>query len=345
MIADDPALLRQMLDDMESAPELYRATNFWEAHLKSLIPEIEQHGLKDFRSRPNSRLGSFGAQDVAFPMVSHNLRKARWINNRITRLIPGFLGAANKLAAEHLPIRSYIDRASFMRLAYHAACHIGRHGKPMPSMSLAGNPADVTELDGVRFSENWLHYYMAYGFAARFVDFDAIHTVAELGPGGAKQVELIRKAHPHLTFFLFDLAPQTYVQEQYLKTVFPGEVVSYLDAGKIERGKIHILGSWHFPMLADMEIDLFWNAASLQEMEPDVVGNYLTLQRAKTVFLQEKMDGSPLAAKPGSKGVLKQTTMQDYRRFLPQYDLIATEPSQFPAVIDTSYRDTIWRRR
>ncbi|EMM79683.1 sugar O-methyltransferase domain protein [Leptospira interrogans str. 2006001854] len=35
-----------------------------------------------------------------------------------------------------------------------------------------------------------------------------------------------------------------------------------------------------------MKIDLFWNAASFQEMEPDVVSNYLTIvnESAKAIF-------------------------------------------------------------
>ena len=73
------------------------------------------------------------------------------------------------------------------------------------------------------------------------------------------------------------------------------------------KGKIFICGNWNFPILENVQIDLFWNSASFQEMEPDIVANYLEYinAQANAVFLRADMKGSPnkVAKKKGDMGV------------------------------------------
>lgn len=142
-------------------------------------------------------------------------------------------------------------------------------------------------------------------------------------------MEVLKKLHPELCFYLFDIPPQLYVCEQYLKAVFPGCVVSYRDTRDlitppVEPGKIFIWGNWKFPILEQVQIDLFWNSASFQEMEPDVVANYLKYvnNQAKRVFLMEVMGGQKVAKKRGDHGVLKQTTLKNYLEGLSNLKLV-----------------------
>jgi hypothetical protein len=154
---------------------------------------------------------------------------------------------------------------------------------------------------------------------------------------------------------LFDIPPQLYVCEQYLKAVFPGQVVSYRetrDWSRLpapERGQICILPNWKFPQLASSACDLFWNAASFQEMEPDVVANYLGRVKlaAKNVFLQEKMQGKEVALKPGMHGVRKQTTLRDYEAGLEGFRRVDLSPCLVPVLAQSSlhgYYDSFWRK-
>ena len=179
--------------------------------------------------------------------------------------------------------------------------------------------------------------------------------VVELGSGSGKQVEVIKKLHPTTRFLLFDIPPQLYVCEQYLKTVFPGQVVSYRETRDWSQladpkpGQICILPNWKFPQTASTECDLFWNAASFQEMEPDVVANYLKYVRAaaKTVFLQEKMDGKELALTPGMHGVRKQTTLRDYEVGLEGFQRVDLSPCLLPLLSQRylyGYYDSFWRK-
>ena len=89
------------------------------------------------------------------------------------------------------------------------------------------------------------------------------------------------------------------------------------------KGKIFIFGNWKFPILEKINIDLFWNDTSFQEMEPNIVANYLKNinTRANAVFLSQIMEGKEVASKKGSHGVLKKTTLEDYKKGLSNFKL------------------------
>ena len=106
---------------------------------------------------------------------------------------------------------------------YAACCGALNHAVPLDSIdaSTVGNPLDVFYVDGKAYTTSYLNYYLDYAYCCRFVDFGNVATVAELGSGVGKQVEVLRKCHPHLCFYLFDIPPQLYVCHQYLSSVFP----------------------------------------------------------------------------------------------------------------------------
>jgi hypothetical protein len=80
------------------------------------------------------------------------------------------------------------------------------------------------------------------------------------------------------------------------------------------------------------EVDLFVNFISFQEMEPDVVQNYL-LQvdrlRAKFVLLRNLREGKQKFKTSGGLGVKDPIQGQDYNTFLPNYELIDTNTTPF----------------
>src|SRR5262249_59273867 len=91
---------------------------------------------------------------------------------------------------------------------------------------------------------------------------------------------------PEATILSFDVMPQAYVANQYLKTAMPDRVVPIeksieldLTDGDISgvTGKIVIMPAWKMSECRKVRADLFWNSASFQEMEPAVACNYLSL--------------------------------------------------------------------
>lgn len=365
-VDDDPELLALMLADGTAAPATYQPTNYWQFIDRKLMPELRQMGLRDFRARHQSPLASAGATDLK-PLPPHlNLFTFRVLNNRYTVRIAGYdrwLERVGLAISRRLPLAVDIPISTkkMGKIALDRADHYGAkwRAKPLTDAcdSLVGNPEWVTEREGLPYTISFLNKYLDYAYCCPFIDFDSIQTVVELGPGSGRQAEVLKKFHPHLTLYLFDIPPQLYVCEQFLKKVFPDATVGYRETRALDRlpeadGRIYLFSNWKFLLLGGRRIDLFWNAASLQEMEPDVVANYLSFvnRSADAVFLQACMAGKQVARRPDFPGVLKPTTIEDYRSCLADFDCrgraftvtaFGDEADEHPY----NYENSFWRRR
>lgn len=323
-VEDDDALLDLMLSDVQSAPEIFQPTNYWSVYHERIVPELREKGLNDFRRRRVTTLHKFGATD-SFPEVRLDFRSQRYLNNRYTRKIKPWerfleLLNATQLVLAHRQVRQMVER-------YVAEAKVDSIDF---EASLVGNPQDIVRINGKKYTQRILDHYLKYLYCRQYIDFETTKVFVELGPGSGKQVEVIRKLHPEACFFLFDIPPQLYVCEQYLKSVFPGSVVSYRSTRDltqppaVEPGTIYILGNWQFPLIDQLKVDLFWNSASFQEMEPHVVAEYLkhVNRSADAAYLFQQMEGKPIAAQPGESGVISPVTLDDYRSGLSDLELI-----------------------
>jgi putative sugar O-methyltransferase len=350
-VLDNPQLLKLMVEDTAHAPDIYKPTNYWSVYEKRFLPELQTLGLHDFRRRKNSILSSFGATDLANSFSQIDLFKSRIFTNRITRKIPfwlKFLSFQNHLLDKILPIEKLLSY-EYVRMHGEKA---GAKAIDEFEASLIGNPEDIITIGEKVYTMSILYYYLRYVYCCNHIDFDNIKIIVELGSGSGKQIEVIKKLHPGISFLLFDIPPQLYVCEQYLKSVFPDSLVSYKDTRnmdsipEVKKGEIFILGNWKFPILEKVDIDLFWNAASFQEMEPDVVANYLSYinKQANAVFLQEAMGGKGVARKKGNHGVLKQSKLEDYKNGLTNFRLLDMSPCMLPIGKLSGYSDSFWER-
>ncbi len=361
-VKDDPALLELMLSDNKVSTALYQPTHYWSIYENELLPELRQKGLHDFRSRKKSRLKSFGATDLS-PQSAIDMSRFRLLNNGITIRFKGwqnFLSLQNRVMNNLFPTTNMYDIQckDFQRLCYEFAKVQGERvgAKPLNQfcMSLVGNPEDVFEIESQKYSMHALNCYLRYAYCHRHVNFDSLNTIVELGCGSGKQVEVIKKLHPNIGFILFDIPAQLYVCEQYLKSVFQDQVVSYRETREWKeihedlRGKICILGAHQFSMIEKIKYDLFWNSASFQEMEPDVVQNYLRSVNisAKMTYLYEEMRGKKKANKRGEYGVLEQTTLEHYKVSLFNFDLVDLSPAFVIPRMSRCilYSDSFWKK-
>jgi hypothetical protein len=103
-----------------------------------------------------------------------------------------------------------------------------------------------------------------------------------------------------------------------------------------------MFGSWAFPRIEELAIDLFWSAVSFQEMEADVTANYLAYVNtcAQAVYLQQRMSGPA----PKKHGVMQKTTLEDYRVGLKEFEMVDQTPCQVPLGRLDGYYDSFWRR-
>ena len=313
-VLDDPKLLKLMLEDTKQSSDYYKPTNYWEVYEKVFLPELEKMGLHDFRRRKNSILSSFGATDLAPTLGQVDLFQKKRFYNSITKKIPFWskiLSSSNNFLNKILPISTTIKKEEFEQLFYEFACMHGEKAGAKSieefEASLFGNPEDVIKRGDKVYTISILNYYLQYVYCCKYIDFKNIKIIVELGGGSGKQIEVIKKLHPKLCFLIFEIPPQLYVCEQYLKQVFPNDVISYRETRNMhsipegQEGKIYIFGNWKFPILENIKIDLFWNSASFQEMEPEVVENYLKYvnKQSTAIYLQEVMKGKEIAKKEG----------------------------------------------
>lgn len=353
-IEDRPDLLEEMVADEKAAPPEYRATNFWDVYERSLLHQLRTQGLCGFRGRRDSIMHNFLATSVA-PEEAPVRAGPTFLPDRIR----AHLGRWRYGAVDGRAYREQLFMDNW-RLAHEAAKACGARPLSAISTSLAGGPGETFTVEGRVYTFSTLYYYRQYVWVAGRFDFDAARIVVELGAGAGYFIEILKKLHPHLTILLFDLSPQLYVSSSYLACALGGEVMDYRQAKHIEslrevpEGSICPMGAYRFPILASGNIDLFWNSASFQEMEPDVVANYLGFVRrsARAIYLRQMALGQLQASKPGEIGVLKKTRFADYVEALKSYRLVDIAPAwlnsfrheDFHSIHDLGYLDALWIR-
>jgi putative sugar O-methyltransferase len=336
MIKDHVATLDKMMKDLQEAESWYRPTNYWKVYQDHLMPVINKEGVSQFRASESKIFNSFGVTQPPHTLVGYFL-----VVQAINRSIVGhlMLSFLRKSRLYKLVIKQHRKTySSFLKACFHIA--VGDDSKQeILTISDSGMAAPRDLFQPLKSYDNqytqaFLRYYYQYRWIKKRVDFSKISTVLELGTGYGGQIEVMRKLHPNIKFLLCDIPPQLYVAEQYLKSVFPGEVTGYLETSDMEHidltktKPITIIGTWQLPKVKS-QVDLFLNSTSFQEMEPDIVKNYLSIIKPLTkqyIYLMQLSAGQKVASKPGEPGVLKKIMLEDYKQFLlNEFQLLETE--------------------
>jgi putative sugar O-methyltransferase len=221
-------------------------------------------------------------------------------------------------------------------------------------ISLAGSPAFYFKLKGKTFSDQFLRYYMRYAYCCKYIDFSKVDTVVEIGGGVGKFAEVLKKAHPHLSFYLLEIAPQSYICHQYLRGVLGNDVVVPYSETRLDKaievppGKIAVLGNWQIEHIRPQGRVLFVNMASFQEMESEIVENYLNLIKpySQAVYLLQSVSGIPLN-KDKEGGEIKSVQMNNYQALLDDTftmvsEEVAYDPLRVISDLATNYHNMIW---
>lgn len=339
-IKDDIALLELMIEDARHIPEVYQPTNYWSYYQQNIIDHIRDKGLQNIRSSDNEFLSSFGARDlhpIKAPVTS--IASLSESEQTIKKFLEYLI-----LTADHpeVPLLPYdLSLNDLSETAFRFSDTYGRvcGGKPLTDIgaSLAGGPEYYFYINDKPYTYSFLCHYWRYCFCAKFIDFNEVDTIVELGMGTGKQAEVIKKLHPHITYYLLDLPPQAYLTTQFLKAIFGDLVNDYSvhrqnDSIVAEEGSINVLCNWQIDSLKINSKTLFWNAASFGEMEPNVVKNYLDIASkwSTYIYLHQCMRGKE-KGNEGEGGVLEQTTFEHYQNSLAaSYTLLSKELAYNP---------------
>jgi len=227
------------------------------------------------------------------------------------------------------------------------------------STTRIGNPEDIVEIDGGLWSSKHLNFCSILADVGLRVPLKKNHIVCELGTGLGRNIEIMARLLEEGTFLLFDIPPQLYTANQYLSAIFKDRVIPYREAMEIDvtepekaldkiRGKICVLPTWKMPEWSQVKIDLFFNSESFQEMEADVVDNYLSLARRMRpdhIYINAYPDGARWYQSSGLGGGQKSPVSEERYLNCLKADYSLTETYATDKLLRKSdYRSYIFRR-
>lgn len=347
-------LLAAMLSDLDAAAPQYRPTHYWRVCSRRLLDELAAHGLERFRSRPwalthfvpTYLFGDLGPDPEAL--------------ERLGAALHAVLPDRRKT---HLELDELLRGRLRLEADYRVHLAAARSGPPFLdafSESRVGDPVGQLEIEGRRFSRSSLNYLLGLRFARQHVGELPCRTVLEIGGGFGSLGEILASDPRNESLYVdVDIPPTALYSTWYLRQVLGRERVTdalqvrgcdplELESLRRPGGAAAVLCPWQLPALQG-EVDLFVNFISFQEMEPEVVEHYLAqVDRlaARHVLLRNLREGARVAADEGL-GVRRPTVGADYDRFLPRYELVATNVLPFGfATVDGFHSELrLYRRR
>ena len=306
-----------------NAPEIFHVGRYWRAYEAKILEQVKTADLTELRSGKYPIFNTFGFNDLVhqyhptMPLYVKLLRKGvrkLFIDGRASLPYSMRLEDIQEMAYRHCELQGELSNARAI-----STIQAGQYG----------NPQDLFKIDGRDYTMNFLNFYLRYCFAQKTIQLAGNETVIELGSGAGTQVEVLKKLYPNLTILCFDLPAQLYLCENYLTNVLGKETITsseqnleLTDLANLEKGKVHMFGNWQFPLLKNFKFDVFWNAASFGEMEPEIVANYLSYIKGNCewIYLMQARQGKESSA---NSGVVKPIKFADYERLVaPAYQLV-----------------------
>ncbi|PSR55539.1 hypothetical protein AHMF7605_19515 [Adhaeribacter arboris] len=340
--------LDQLLAEYYKAPEIFQAGRYWKAYEAKIISEIKRADIGQIRSGKYPIFSTFGFSDLVYRYHPNMLLHEKLIKKIIRKLF----------VADRAILPYSLKLADIREMAYNNCLLQGQlaGAKSIAEIeaSTYGNPADLFEIDGRKYTMQFLNYYVRFCFVQKVLHLKGNETIVELGSGSGFQVEILKKMYPDLTVLCFDLPAPLYLCEQYLSNVLGDTTVikstqtmNVVDLNEfIKSGKVYLFGNWKFPLLKQFEFNLFWNAASFGEMELDIVSNYLSYikENCHSIYLLQSRNGKESSK---SAGVLTPIKFSDYNSMLSDFKLIK-ESDAFEAHRRMSqnggYFQAIWQK-
>lgn len=282
-------LMRQMSVDALQAAPLFQPGSYWKPHADRMIDVVERYGIENFRNTPEKALAAFNTGNHWQPRNTRVLRLLSLMSkipvvSRVARaaiadIETGYVRAKNEGYFKLRAVYHYLKETEPDLIRLEDA----RIGNPVPF-----------DIDGRAWSEAFLLKLLEFAMLRRYIDFDTIGSVIEIGGSYGLLADVILSRYPEIRYTLVDLAPVAAFARYYMDQRFP------------QSDRIAVRCAHELPSLAGAW-DLFINVASFQEMDREQVQFYCT-------FAASSVDRAYLNnnARSASNGM----TTNDYRDLL-----------------------------
>jgi len=325
-------LCKNLMDELANQSPLYQPGVFWQEASIDMMQDISKNGLASFRKLPSSL--SFFVPTYGYP--------GNALSNETMQSWQAWLTEQALPQKQTSYIKQQISGYSAALADYRTFVASEFACKSQPNLmtfseSQVGDPVEQFEIEGKYYSRSALNYLTGLSFLKKYLDFKEIKTVLEIGGGFGTLGEILHKTLPGTRYIDIDIPPTLCCSSYYLQQVLGTDAVTtYQDTASSNRLEINqlkqvsVLPSWQIEKLHG-KIDLFINFISFQEMEPEIVQNYLnqvTRLQADWVLLRNLREGKQQRSQ-NRFGVDKPIFSEDYARMLSDYDLIATNVIPF----------------
>jgi putative sugar O-methyltransferase len=205
-----------------------------------------------------------------------------------------------------------------------------------------GGPAEQYCFDGKRYSVSFLSYLRGLALLKKLVGLENIGSALEIGGGYGTLGEILLKCRDRDRFYVdVDIPPVAFVATHYLQAVFGADQVAGYDKTRElevidleelrKKYRAVVLCAWQLPRVRGC-VDLFVNFVSFQEMEPDVVRNYIGHVQPLTrrlVLLRNSVRGKPIAMGPAGLGVKEPVVRADYLAGFNEFEVLGADSAAF----------------
>lgn len=304
---------------------IYKPTSFWDRAAQEIVSAIEESGVDNFRRLhvplsyfvPNYGIPANGFTKEVKESICENLKS---------------MGTPKQSLAMDEFLSGYLHALSDYRV-FLASDDCSR--KPFLSSfseSDYGSPIEQFEFNGKLYSRSSLNYILGLCFVKQHVgDTEQIETVLEIGGGFGTLGEILSYTDG-MKYINIDIPPMSFIAWRYLSNIYDESKISQYVHGtqshKISNLKpCNVFNCWDIENI-EGDIDLFVNFISFQEMEPDIVENYLHHVKRlhpKFILLRNIREGKQVKKHPGDIGVEIPILKDDYINMIKGgYSLMAS---------------------
>jgi putative sugar O-methyltransferase len=263
-------LTQRTLTELQCCDPAFRPTNFWGPGVDKLLEEMRTRGLESFKSWPEALFWFY-------PVYELSLRRRQ--RKQLLDMAESFDPPLRR------QLRARLDGAPAAQRDFDAARLTWDHDRWPVDLeahgeSTVGRPRHLFRLTGseTAWGRPYLNYLLCMAALSRHVR-TAPKSFLELGGGFGVLGELVMSRDPEARYVNCDIPPLLTVASYYLTTLFGDDRVLTYDDQVSSRGPIEVPRSACLPnwRIGDLKgpFDVFVNAFSFQEMEPEVVQRYV----------------------------------------------------------------------
>ena len=322
--------IENLLSEAEQQKEIYKATTFWETAIEPILRDISKHGVENFRQW-NSALTYF-VPTYGFP--GNSLPQDTYL--KIKELVSEAATSKQKNT-----ITNFVDGRNQALSDFRVAKAILQKNAPEIflnySESSVGNPIEQFTFEGRKYSRSSLNYLLGLAALSQYEDLTNINKVLEIGGGFGSLGEILFTSNDDLKYCNLDIPPTCVAAEYFLDQVVQKKCVRNFDskASKVDFNQddwsVSVLPNWNIENICG-DIDLFVNYISFQEMEPNVVENYLdhvARLNPKWILIRHIREGKEKKTSTNPIGVNNPVMPEDYERYLTGYQTVLQDCTLF----------------